>query len=173
MRPRAGIVTTNRAVFEDVRETLGRLGVAHLVPWTPEEALAAPPGLLWIVDMRLPGALQLVKKLLAAAHVHGLVLSSPSDRDLNRHLCLLGVPALVLHREIEPPPDRDHTLSLSRREIEILTLVSWGMSNGEIGAELGISALTVKSHMGRMFSRTGAKDRAHLVLLAMRDGIIT
>jgi len=46
------------------------------------------------------------------------------------------------------------------------------MSNPEIAVELGLSALTVKSHLSRMNRRLGARDRAHLVLLALRAGAI-
>lgn len=64
------------------------------------------------------------------------------------------------------------TRSLSAREVQVLTLAADGMSNPEIAAELGLSALTVKSHLSRMNRRLGARDRAHLVLLALRAGAI-
>ena len=47
-----------------------------------------------------------------------------------------------------------------------------GLSNPEIARELGLSALTVKSHLARMTRRLRARDRAHLVLLALRAGVI-
>jgi DNA-binding NarL/FixJ family response regulator len=63
--------------------------------------------------------------------------------------------------------------TLSRRELQVLTLTADGLSNGEIARELGLSALTVKSHLSRMTRRLGARDRAHLVLLAMRAGVLS
>jgi DNA-binding NarL/FixJ family response regulator len=62
--------------------------------------------------------------------------------------------------------------TLSAREVQVLALAADGHSNPEIARELGLSALTVKSHLARMTRRLGARDRAHLVLLALRAGVI-
>jgi DNA-binding CsgD family transcriptional regulator len=61
---------------------------------------------------------------------------------------------------------------LSAREVQVLALAAEGLSNPEIAERLGLSALTVKSHLSRMTRRLGARDRAHLVLLALRAGVI-
>ena len=61
---------------------------------------------------------------------------------------------------------------LSGREIEVLRLVSDGKSNKEIGDVLGLSALTVKSHLARIARKLGTGDRAEMVALAMRAGVI-
>jgi DNA-binding NarL/FixJ family response regulator len=64
------------------------------------------------------------------------------------------------------------TGELSAREIEVLRLVSDGQSNKEIGEALGLSALTVKSHLARIARKLGTGDRAEMVALAMRAGVI-
>ncbi|HEU0100807.1 MAG TPA: response regulator transcription factor [Mycobacteriales bacterium] len=61
---------------------------------------------------------------------------------------------------------------LSGREIEVLRLVSDGKSNKEIGESLGLSALTVKSHLARIARKLGTGDRAEMVALSMRAGVI-
>ena len=61
---------------------------------------------------------------------------------------------------------------LSGREIEVLRLVSDGQSNKQIGEELGLSALTVKSHLARIARKLGTGDRAEIVAMAMRGGVI-
>jgi DNA-binding NarL/FixJ family response regulator len=61
---------------------------------------------------------------------------------------------------------------LSGREVEVLRLVADGRSNKEIGDELGLSALTVKSHLARIARKLGTGDRAEMVALAMRAGVI-
>jgi DNA-binding NarL/FixJ family response regulator len=68
--------------------------------------------------------------------------------------------------------DRIGLNSLSRREIEVLTQVSQGMSNKDIGEKLGLSALTVKSHLARIARKLGTGDRAHMVALLMRAQLI-
>ena len=61
---------------------------------------------------------------------------------------------------------------LSGRELEVLHLVADGQSNKQIGETLGLSALTVKSHLARIARKLGTGDRAEMVALAMRAGVI-
>jgi DNA-binding NarL/FixJ family response regulator len=61
---------------------------------------------------------------------------------------------------------------LSGREIEVLRLVADGQSNKQIGEALGLSALTVKSHLARIARKLGTGDRAEMVAMAMRSGVI-
>ena len=61
---------------------------------------------------------------------------------------------------------------LSAREIEVLRLVADGRSNKAIGQTMGLSALTVKSHLARIARKLGTGDRAEMVALAMRAGVI-
>lgn len=61
---------------------------------------------------------------------------------------------------------------LSTREIEVLQAVAEGRSNKEIGDELGLSALTVKSHLARIARKLGTGDRAEMVALSMRAGLV-
>lgn len=62
---------------------------------------------------------------------------------------------------------------LSAREIEVLRLVADGRSNKWIGERLSLSALTVKSHLARIGRKLGTGDRAHMVALALRAGVIS
>lgn len=59
---------------------------------------------------------------------------------------------------------------LTHREVQIARHVADGASNAEIGALLGVSPMTVKSHLARIGRRLGTHDRAQLVLLALRSG---
>jgi DNA-binding NarL/FixJ family response regulator len=61
---------------------------------------------------------------------------------------------------------------LSAREVEVLRLVADGKSNKEIGDALSLSALTVKSHLARIARKLGTGDRAEMVALVMRAGVI-
>lgn len=61
---------------------------------------------------------------------------------------------------------------LSDREIEVLRRVADGRSNREIGVELGLSALTVKSHLARISRKLGTGDRAQLVAIAIRADLL-
>lgn len=62
---------------------------------------------------------------------------------------------------------------LSLRELQVLALVAEGRSNRQIGAALALSPLTVKAHLARIGRKLDSGDRAHMVALAMRAGLIT
>lgn len=63
-------------------------------------------------------------------------------------------------------------VELSNREVEVVQLVAEGRSNKEVGIQLRLSALTVKSHLARISRKLGTGDRAEMVALAMRSGLI-
>jgi DNA-binding CsgD family transcriptional regulator len=61
--------------------------------------------------------------------------------------------------------------SLTSRELEITRLVAAGLSNSEIAAQLFISPATAKTHVNRAMMKTGARDRAQLVVMAYQAGV--
>ncbi|WP_037908347.1 response regulator [Actinacidiphila yeochonensis] len=61
---------------------------------------------------------------------------------------------------------------LTPRESEITTLVAEGLTNDEIATRLTLSPLTVRTHVQRALTKTGSRDRAQLVALAYRTGLI-
>lgn len=62
---------------------------------------------------------------------------------------------------------------LSTREVEVLRMVADGRANKWIGDQLDLSALTVKSHLARIGRKLGTGERAHMVTLALRAGVIS
>lgn len=80
--------------------------------------------------------------------------------------------ASLLAAGLRGGPSPDGLSDLSGREVEVLRLVADGRSNKEIGETLGLSALTVKSHLARIARKLGTGDRAEMVALAMRAGVI-
>jgi DNA-binding NarL/FixJ family response regulator len=81
--------------------------------------------------------------------------------------------AAVLDREAVVPgagrvilPD-----DLTPREVEVLKLIAAGLSNTDIAEALVVSAATVKTHINRIFYKTGARDRAQAVRYAYQHGL--
>ena len=62
--------------------------------------------------------------------------------------------------------------TLSPREIDVLRLVATGNANKEIGAQLSLTEVTVKSHVKNILAKLGANDRTHAVTIALKRGII-
>jgi DNA-binding NarL/FixJ family response regulator len=78
-----------------------------------------------------------------------------------------------LARRPERPPLSAQSLQcLTVREREVMALVAAGLSNDEIAARLYLSPLTSKTHVSRMMTKLGARDRAQLVVMAYETGLV-
>jgi two-component system NarL family response regulator len=68
--------------------------------------------------------------------------------------------------------DRVSREELSVRELQILQLLTQGMTNREIGQELGISENTVRNHMNHLLEKMDSRDRTGAVTTALRQGLV-
>ncbi|HEY2489217.1 MAG TPA: response regulator transcription factor [Streptosporangiaceae bacterium] len=81
-------------------------------------------------------------------------------------LAATSAPATPERTPAAPPPD-----GLTQRELEILRLIARGLTNPEIAAELYLSNHTIKTHISRIFAKTGSRDRAAAIGYAHRHNI--
>jgi DNA-binding NarL/FixJ family response regulator len=81
---------------------------------------------------------------------------------------------LIEHFAAQPDPGRalPSLAGLTEREREVLSLVAAGLTNEEIAARLVVSPLTAKTHVSRIMTKVGARDRAQLVVAAYESGMV-
>ena len=142
------------------------------------EVPGSPPVLVLTTfddDEMLSGALR--------AGAAGFLLKDSSAEDLIRAVRAVAggdswldpsVTGHVLSAYRRTPPDAtpsDHE-AVTSRELEVLCLMGGGRSNNEIAEDLFISELTVKSHIGRIFTKLELRDRAAAVVYAFDSGLV-
>jgi DNA-binding NarL/FixJ family response regulator len=88
--------------------------------------------------------------------------------DPRAHATLLAAMAAPAKPETVAAPAPD---GLTQREVEILGLIARGMTNPEIAAKLFLSNHTIKTHINRIFAKTGSRDRAAAIGYAHRHHI--
>jgi DNA-binding CsgD family transcriptional regulator len=79
--------------------------------------------------------------------------------------------AFTMAAAVAPDPTPEAPV-LTLREYEVLSLVSEGNSNSEIGDILGLGHATIKTHVQRIMRKLGAVDRANATVIGLRAGLI-
>ncbi len=188
------VVVASPFVRETLARTLRSLGAAEVVEATSLAEARARAGStrgrdLCVVEGGLPdgSGIALVRELRALGWTRAILLSSAEDPYTVRAALAGGVRAFLVSAAAgHPSPSRPAVGTaarprtvrlagadgLSGREVEVLQLVGDGRSNKEIGEALGLSALTVKSHLARIARKLGTGDRAEMVVVAMRAGVV-
>jgi DNA-binding NarL/FixJ family response regulator len=119
--------------------------------------------LLWIMDADLT----LARKALDLG-VRGLVKSDIAPELLRRCLQRVAEGEMWFDRNVTEGLMNSVAIQLSRREYQLLVLVSNGLSNKEIADALVLSEGTVKFYLSRLFRKCSVSDRLELALFGLR-----
>jgi DNA-binding NarL/FixJ family response regulator len=105
---------------------------------------------------------------IRTVHSGGGVVAPSTTRRLLEHM------APVLRSKSQAPAEKQAAVaSLTAREREVYQLIAEGLTNLEIAGRLFLSEATVKTHVGRILSKLGARDRVQAVLIAYETGVVT
>jgi FixJ family two-component response regulator len=198
--PNVFIVDGDQAACEPLTALIAREGMHPEAFASGEEFLAhsvaLAPGCL-ILDVSLPGLSGLELQQRAAvkcSHIPTIFLSAKNDIPTTVEAMKAGAQEfltkpfrddellaavrealersrLVVARKAEKQALQECYASLSPRERQVMTLVSFGLLNKQIGTELGISETTVKAHRGQVMRKMRANSLADLVKMAGRLGL--
>lgn len=119
------------------------------------------------------------------AGASGFLLKDTSPEDLHRCIQQVAEGGALLSPQVTrrliaefatrpttPTTPIQTTEQLTSRELEVLRLVARGMSNAELASKLVLSPLTAKTHVSRILTKLGLRDRTQLVVLAYEAGLI-
>ena len=137
----------------------------------------SPPDICVIITPLPDGPVLPLMRMLRARGWHRIVvLSGHADARAVHAAALTGVRGVLVQpvavASPRPVVQPSGSFSLSERELEVLRMVADGQTNRIVGEKLGLSALTVKSHLARIARKLGSGDRAHMVATAIRGGYI-
>jgi len=125
-----------------------------------------------VLDALRAGARSYLTKDADRAHIAQALQAAAQGLtvfDPRAHATLLAATAAAPAKpEAAPAPAPD---GLTQREVEILGLIARGLTNPEIAAQLFLSNHTIKTHINRIFAKTGSRDRAAAIGYAHRNGI--
>jgi DNA-binding NarL/FixJ family response regulator len=78
----------------------------------------------------------------------------------------------IARQPVPDPSSYPGIESLTQRELEVLRLMASGKSNGEIAESLYLGEATIKTHVGRVLAKLGARDRVQAVVVAYESGVV-
>lgn len=152
-----------------------------------EEVLAECPNTKVVAVTTFHSEEYVIPALRAGASAYLLKDSEPEDIVAGIRSAIAGefmasprVTEVLVNSVVSNPsrPKNDpesvaQSLQLSKREIDVINLLCDGKSNREISQGLFIAEPTVKSHVGRIMTKMGVRDRVQVVINAYRNGLVT
>ncbi|TQL69124.1 LuxR family two component transcriptional regulator [Nocardioides albertanoniae] len=106
------------------------------------------------------------------AHAHALGATSWVSMDVHAGDLVRSIELTALGEPVgEPEPEVGPVAGLTTRELEVLALITQGLSNKEIAAKLLLSVNTLKSHIRQAYRKIGVSSRSQAVSWAITHGL--
>ena len=159
--------TDGIAATADLRQRLPATRVLVLTTYADEDAIVPALQAGARGYLTKDASAEQIEAAIHAVHA-GQTHLDPAVQERLVSAVLSRAPAAAVPGRGQKPPG-----GLTAREAEVLTLLAAGLSNAEIGKRLYLSNATVKTHINRIFAKTGARDRAQAVRYAYQHGLAT
>jgi DNA-binding NarL/FixJ family response regulator len=154
-----GLTATRRLVADEARARILVLTTFDLDEYVYDALAAGAAGFL-LKDM---AGEEICAAVRQAARGSDALLAPAVTRRLVERFARTGARAPRSHPGIE---------RLTDRELDVLRLMATGLANHEIAGRLYIGETTVKTHVARIFTKLGARDRVQAVIFAHESGIV-
>jgi DNA-binding NarL/FixJ family response regulator len=153
-----GLEATRRILAEDDNETAVLMLTTFDLNEYVYDALRAGASGFLLKDV-LPE--DLIAAVRVVARGDGLIAPTLTKRLIEQFI-----------RTAPPSTPPAELAELTPREVEVLTMVARGLSNGEIAADLVLSEATVKTHVKHVLAKLGVRDRVQAVVFAYESGLV-
>jgi len=142
-------------------------------PDTPCAVFAGQSGTGAASDVLAHGAAGFIPKDLSApAFFHAIKLIQVGERFIPSSLYDdMASRSMAAAQDLQTAAEFVQATGLSRREVDVLRALVQGISNRQIGEELGVEEVTVKLHLRRIYKKIGVSNRTRAVKLALAKGI--
>lgn len=113
--------------------------------------------------------------------VNGYILKDSSSSEIKRAIYAVMNGEIFIQKELVPvlnskllkrDIDKEKINSLTNRELNILKMVSQGLSNKDLASALNISERTVKNHLSSLFKKINVKDRTQAAVFAIKNDLV-
>ena len=143
-----------------ITTVLPRTQVVILSAYADDESIFAAIGAGASGYLTKDSGAEQIRRAIATVQAGGALLDPHVQKRLLEH-----VRSITAKRSPDPPHD------LTQREVEVLHLISHGLSNAEIAERLFVSEATVKTHVNNILAKTHLRDRAQAVAYAFIHGL--
>jgi DNA-binding NarL/FixJ family response regulator len=154
--------------IEVIPQILSKNKLVRFVALTPEQSAVT------IIDALRSGVVSYVKKDCDIAEIMSSVNETYAG---NKFFC--GQILEIIHKASINVEDIDfdsfscEPISLSERELEIITLIAEGHTNGQIGEILHLSTHTIATHRKNIMAKLGVKNTAAIVMYAVKTNLVS
>lgn len=170
LQPDVAVTDVRMAPLDGIETTLGILRVS---PNTKVLVLTTHALDEYLYDSLRAGASGFLLKATPAEEiVEGIRSVASGDGLLSPAMTRKLIDTFATTRE-PTRPARGLPVNVTQREREVLVAVSQGLTNQEIATALHMSVATTKTHVSRLLTKIGARERAQLVIAAYETGLVS